>query len=184
MSKTYVCPWWLIPTFDNPLRRLVHRPEHILDGLVQSGHTAVDIGCGIGYFTIPLARRVGPAGKVIAGDFQPEMLAGVQRRAERAGLLERIRLHPVKANGLDLDERSADFVLAFWMVHEVPDQDAFLKQVHALLKPGGKFLLIEPIIHVPEQAFQATVARALAAGLKQVQPVSVNISRAILFSKS
>ena len=66
----------------------------------------------------------------------------------------------------------------------MPDQDAFLKQVHALLKSGGKFLLVEPIIHVPEQAFQATVARALAAGLKQVQPVSVNISRAILFSKS
>ena len=67
---------------------------------------------------------------------------------------------------------------------EVPDQDAFLKQVHALLKPGGKFLLVEPIIHVPERAFQATVARVLAAGLKQVQPVPVNLSRAILFSRS
>ncbi len=55
-----VCPWWLCPTFDNPLRRLIHNPDRILAGLVRPGEIALDLGCGMGYFSIPLARLVGP----------------------------------------------------------------------------------------------------------------------------
>ena len=78
-----VCPWWLCPTFDNPLRRLIHNPDRILAGLVQPGETALDIGCGIGYFAIPLARLVGPEGSVICVDLQEQMVAGVRRRERR-----------------------------------------------------------------------------------------------------
>ena len=84
-----ICPWWLCPTFDNPLRRLIQDPDRILAGLVQPGETALDIGCGMGYFSIPLARLVGPEGKVICVDLQEQMLAGVRRRAERAGVADR-----------------------------------------------------------------------------------------------
>ena len=75
-----ICPWWLCPTFDNPLRRLIQDPDRILAGLVQPGETALDIGCGMGYFSIPLARLIGPEGSVICVDLQEQMLAGVRRR--------------------------------------------------------------------------------------------------------
>jgi SAM-dependent methyltransferase len=81
-----VCPWWLCYSFDNPLRRLVHDPERILNPHVNPGMTAVDIGCGMGCFTLGLAKLVGPGGKVIAVDLQEEMLAALGRRARKAGL--------------------------------------------------------------------------------------------------
>jgi ubiquinone/menaquinone biosynthesis C-methylase UbiE len=140
-----VSPWWLAPTFDNPLRRLVHNPDAILAGLVRQGQTAFDLGCGMGYFTIPLARLVGDQGRVIAIDLQEKMLARVKRRAERAGVLDRIELHRAQPTQLGITS-SGDFALAFWMVHEVPDQFAFLHEVHHMLKLGASFLIAEPMI--------------------------------------
>ena len=64
---SHVCPNWLIGAFDNPLRRLIQNPDRIVSGRVGPGQTAADIGCGIGYFTIPLARLVGSQGKVLVG---------------------------------------------------------------------------------------------------------------------
>ena len=63
-----VCPWWLCYSFDNPLRRFIHDPAHLLAPYVKPGMTVVDVGCGMGYFTIPLARIAGPGGLVIGLD--------------------------------------------------------------------------------------------------------------------
>jgi ubiquinone/menaquinone biosynthesis C-methylase UbiE len=176
-----VCPWWLCPTFDNPLRRLIQDPDRILAGLVRPGETALDIGCGMGYFSIPLARLVGPGGKVICVDLQEQMLAGVRRRAERAGVADRIRLHRAGTDSLELEE-TADFALAFWMLHEVPDQAAFLAEVRACLKPCGRLLIVEPRIHVGSAAFERSVTIARDAGLLPVARPAVALSRAVLFS--
>ena len=177
-----ICPWWLCPTFDNQLRRLIQDPDRILAGLVQPGETALDIGCGMGYFSIPLARLVGPGGKVICVDLQEQMLAGVHGRAERAGVADRVRLHRVGTDGLGVDE-TADFALAFWMLHEVPDQAAFLAEVIACLKPSGRLLVVEPRLHVSGAAFERSVAIAHGAGLLPVARPVVALSRAVLFSR-
>jgi len=66
----HVCPWWCCFTFDNFLRKLLHNSEKILQPYVAEGNTILDIGPGMGYFTIPLARMVGEKGKVIAADIQ------------------------------------------------------------------------------------------------------------------
>jgi ubiquinone/menaquinone biosynthesis C-methylase UbiE len=181
MTGDHVCPWWLISTFDNPLRRLVHKPEQILAGLVGEGETVLDIGCGMGYFSVPLARLVGPAGQVYAVDLQEKMLAGVARRAERAGMLDRIHLHQARPEGLGLLLR-ADLALAFWMLHEVPDQERFLSAVHNLLRQGGRFLLVEPVVHVSARAFQASVEQARSVGFVPVREVAIKWSRAVLFT--
>jgi ubiquinone/menaquinone biosynthesis C-methylase UbiE len=176
-----VCPWWLCPTFDNPLRRLIQNPDRILAGLVQSGETALDLGCGMGYFSIPLARLVGSQGKVICVDLQEQMLTRVRRRAERAGVADRVRLHRAGTDSLGLTEK-ADFALAFWMLHEVPDQAAFLAEVRAWLQPGARLLIVEPRIHVGSVAFERSAEAARNGGWEIVASPPVALSRAILFS--
>src|SRR5512146_115103 len=107
----HTCPWWFAYTFDNRLRRLLHDPAEILGGLAHAGDTVVDVGCGLGYFTIALADLVGPHGRVIAVDLQSEMLKRARRRAARRGLLERIDFHQCTPERIGLSMR-VDFVLA------------------------------------------------------------------------
>jgi ubiquinone/menaquinone biosynthesis C-methylase UbiE len=176
-----VCPWWLCPTFDNPLRRWIQNPDRILAGLVQPGQTVLDLGCGRGYLSLPLARLVGPTGKVICVDLQERMLAAVRRCAERAGVADRIRLHQAGADGLGLTE-AADGAVAFWMLHEVPDQARFLAEVRAGLKPGGRLLVAEPRIHVGSAAFERSVEIARSIGLAPIARPAVALSRAVILS--
>jgi ubiquinone/menaquinone biosynthesis C-methylase UbiE len=180
-----LCPVWLASVLESPLRRLLHKPEVMLAGLLKEGQTALDLGCGPGYFTLGMARLVGESGKVIAVDLQPEMFARVRAKAGGAGLLGRIELHQSAFDSIGLPETGKiDFAVSFWMVHEVGDQLVFLKQVADLLRPGGQFLLVEPVLHVGEAAFQKTVAAAQQAGLRPVAEPKIRISRAVLFQRS
>jgi len=178
---TRVCPWWLIRTFDNQLRRLFQKPEAILHGLVRPGDVCLDLGCGYGYFTIPMARLVGSSGEVTAADVQPEMLAGVKRRALKSGVLNQIQLLAVDASGIHC-EKVFDFALAFWMVHEVPDQHVTLGQISSSLKPGGRFLLVEPRGHVSATAFSRTRGIAEKVGFSKEAEPRISFSRAILLT--
>jgi len=182
LGRDHVCPWWFAWTFDNPLRRMLHDPELLLGELVPPGGTAVDVGCGPGYFTVPLAGLVGPAGRVVAVDLQEEMLAGVRRRAERAGVAGRIQLRRCTPERLGV-EGPADLVLAFWMVHEVPDRARFLGELAGLLQPGGHLLLAEPVIHVPGREVEHTVALAQAAGLELAGRPRIAFSRSALLRR-
>jgi ubiquinone/menaquinone biosynthesis C-methylase UbiE len=176
------CPYWLAWTLDNPLRRWLHNPQKIFAGLVQPGQTALDLGCGPGYFTLPLARLVGENGRVAAVDLQAKMLEFVRQRAERQGLLPRLILHQAEAGQIKMDLK-VDFALAFWMVHEVPDKAAFFAQVYRLLRPGGLFLIIEPALHVVSRDYQKSVALALAAGFVALSEPRIRISQATVFQK-
>ncbi|MBN2501601.1 MAG: class I SAM-dependent methyltransferase [Anaerolineales bacterium] len=180
-ENDHVCPWWLTFIFDNPARKLIQSPQKIMGDLLHTGDTALDIGCGMGYFTIGMAKLVGESGRVTAVDLQAEMLAGVEKRARRHGLANRIALHRATPNSLGLSE-PVDFVLTFWMVHEVPNKENFLREVRELLKPGGRYLFVEPKIHVSAKAFQATVALAEQIGFVPVEARQIALSRAMLFT--
>ena len=181
-SDGHTCPWWFLFTFDNPLRRLIHKPEKILGPYVESGDRVLDVGCGMGAFTLGLAELVGPDGLVLAADLQERMLAGLRKRAERAGLADRIELHQSTPDQIGVSE-PVDFALAFWMAHEVRQPLAFLEQLYELLKPEGKLLLAEPRIHVSEKSFEQTVALAETAGFKVADEPKIRASRAMLFYK-
>jgi 2-polyprenyl-3-methyl-5-hydroxy-6-metoxy-1,4-benzoquinol methylase len=157
----------------------VQNPEEILQDLVRVGDHCLDIGCGYGYFTIPMARLAGTGGSVTAADVQPEMLAGVRRRAKRSGLQSRITLHQVEPSGPHF-RGDFDFVLAFWMIHEAPDQEGLLDQIHESLKPGGRFLLVEPKGHVKEGPFAETLRLAEKAGFTVMRKPGIFASRAAL----
>jgi SAM-dependent methyltransferase len=126
--------------------------------------TALDLGCGLGHFSLGMARLVGARGRVAAVDLQQGALDVVTRRAERAGLAGVLSTHRCEAGTLGELPR-ADFVLAFWMVHETPDVGAFFRQVAALLHPGGRLLFAEPPLHVSRGAFEEEVRLAQGAGL-------------------
>ena len=181
--KTRVCPWWGIHSFDNPLRQLVQNPERILGDLVRPGDRCLDVGCGYGYFTVALARLVGPTGSVVAVDIQPEMLKGVRRRAEAQHLTSRIQPCQADASGLRL-EGVFDFALAFWMVHEVPDQKAVLAEICGSLKEGGRFLMVEPKLHVGPEDFRRTIEIAESVGFTSVEQRRIFFSRSLLMSKT
>ncbi|MEW6265320.1 MAG: class I SAM-dependent methyltransferase [Thermodesulfobacteriota bacterium] len=182
----HVCPWWMAYTFDNALRRLCHDPNRMLGPYVKAGQKAVDIGCGLGHFTLGLARLVGPDGRVTAIDLQSKMLDGLKRRAKRAGLLDRIETRQCRSDSLaaaDLNGRM-DFVLTFWMVHEVPDIPGLMRQIHDLLKPDGLYLIAEPGFHTKAEDFEQSVSAAESAGLKGIGRPQVRFSRTGLFTRS
>lgn len=178
-----VCPWWCCFTFDNPLRRLIHDPAKILSPYVRTGFTGIDIGPGMGYFTIEMCRLTGKKGKVIAVDVQQKMLDAILKRAQKVGVADRLETRLTGQNSLDVAEK-ADFILAFWMVHEVPDQAQFFREVSRLLKPTGRFLLAEPFLHVTKKAFSRTLRRAAEAGLIATEVPKITFSKAMVFSAS
>jgi ubiquinone/menaquinone biosynthesis C-methylase UbiE len=181
-TNNMVCPWWLCYTFDNPLRRIFHQPEPLLAPYLKPGMIAVDIGCGMGYFTLGLAKLAGPEGRVIAVDLQRQMLDALERRARRAGLADRIVLHRCRPGSLGV-ERPADFALAFWMAHEVPDKPRFFREIFALLKTGGRLLLVEPKFHVTLRSFERTLAVCREAGFRALEEPAIALSRAVLMVK-
>ena len=179
----YVCPAEHAGWLSTPIRKLVTNPARILRGLVRPGDTAVDLGCGPGFFTLPLAEMAGDGGSVIAVDLQAAMLERVAARAERAGLAARIRLHRCAAESLGLDGERADFALAFWMVHEVPDAEHLLGEASGLLEPEGRLLLVEPRGHVRADAWARTLDVARGAGFILTGEPRVALSRAALLQR-
>lgn len=181
-KHTLVCPWWLLFTFDNPLRRWIQNPQKVLNGYITLGQTVLDVGCGMGYFSVPMARMVGPQGKVFAADLQERMLAGLHQRAEKAGVLSRIEITHSTPESIGIS-KPIQFALAFWMVHEVPNKKPFLQQIYDALLAGGKFLIVEPAIHVSRRNFTETQQVCSHLGFKQVKLTRPLLSWFLLLEK-
>ena len=179
---THTCPWWLLFTFDNPLRRLVHNPSQILLPFVEPGETVLDVGCGMGYFSLPMAQLVGENGHVLAVDLQPQMLDGLRKRARRAGLADRIESQLCTPDELNVTG-PFHFALAFWMVHEAQNPTSLLEQIHQSLVSGGQLLLVEPKVHVSRRQFESTIAISTCVGFEHVGHPPVKVSWSALFIK-
>lgn len=182
LRKHHVCPRWLCFTFDNWVRRRLQNPDQIMKTYVRADDTVLDIGPGIGFFTIPMARLVGDGGQVIAVDIQEAMLTAISKRALVAGVAHRIKTQLASPVSLNVTV-PADFILAFWMAHEVPDQEKLFTQLYVVLKDEGKFLLAEPRLHVSKAQFDMAVSLAQNVGFKLLDRPSVALSLAALFAR-
>ena len=180
--KKLVCPWQLAPLIDNRLRPLVHNPQKLFAPYVSRGMTVLDVGCGAGFASLGIAELVGEEGLVIAADLQSKMLSIVKERAVRAGLSDRIRTHLCSPERIGLREK-LDFAVAFFVVHEVPDERTFLEEIFALLKTGGRFFITEPKIHVGLRAFQQIMREAQAIGFEIAERPSVRFGQTVLLAK-
>jgi ubiquinone/menaquinone biosynthesis C-methylase UbiE len=181
----HVCPWWLGYLLACPLRRLLDSPEEVLAPHVKSGVTALDVGCGMGFFSLPIAKFVGPSGRVICIDLQERMIRSLRKRVSRAGLSDRIETRVCSASSLGTEdlEGKVDFVLTFAVLHEVPDAAGLLAQIRDALAPGGRLLIAEPRGHVSREALEETVAAAEKVGLSVIDRPAIKRSRAALLEK-
>ncbi len=181
-----VCPVWVGYLLASPIRKLFQNPEKILGPHVKEGMTVLDVGCAMGFFTLPLASMVGPQGKAIAIDMQEKMLGTLQKRAGKAGLSERVETRICIADSLGLNDlkETVDFALTFAVVHEVPDCSSLFEEIHETLKPAGRLLVAEPRGHVPEANFAASVSAAELKGFRVVDSPTIRGSHTALLEKS
>jgi ubiquinone/menaquinone biosynthesis C-methylase UbiE len=154
----------------------------MLSRYVKPGNTVIDIGPGQGYFSIPMAHMVGETGRIIDIDIQQQMLDRVKAKAEKAGVAGRITCTLVHNADLGLKDE-ADFVLAFWMVHEVPEKTIFLKNIYEALKSGKKLLIAEPYLHVSKIMMDETIQIALSIGFNLVDMPKYFFSRSVVLQK-
>ena len=178
-----ICSWQHAWFLDNWVRRAIHNPDRIIGKYIEKGQIVLDLGCGPGMFSLAMAKMVGEDGKVISVDIQEEMLHILRRKSEDAGLKSRILLHKSGLDGIGVREK-ADFALAFYMVHEVPDKAGFLNEVASLIKPLGRFLIVEPKLHVSKSSFEETVEIAQSTGLILISRPKILFSRAVLLQKN
>ena len=165
-DKNRVCPVELANSLDNKLRRWLQNPQKILSSFVKEGMKVLDVGCGPGFFSVELAKMVGPGGKVYAADLQEGMLQKIRDKIRGTSLEKIIQLIKCEEDKVVIPEK-VDFILAFYMVHEVPDKNKLFTTLKNFLKENGELLIVEPkLFHVSKKEFVSTLNKAEAIGFK------------------
>ena len=185
MAEHHVCPVWIGYLLASPTRKLFQNPNKILKPYVNEAMTVADIGCAMGFFSLPLAKMVGSGGKVICVDIQEKMIRKLEKRAAKAGLSGRVETIVCNDKSLGLGDfkEKIDFVLAIGIVHEVPDSARFFSEINEALKPTGTLLVAEPRGRVSETEFERTVSVAKHNGFTVTDRPQINRSRSVLLEK-
>jgi ubiquinone/menaquinone biosynthesis C-methylase UbiE len=132
-----------IAGLEDPARDAWQKPDAVVKGLgLAPGQTACDIGAGPGYFSLRLAKAVGPSGHVWAVDVEPVILAALRDRVEQAGITN---LTPVLAVARDplLPPSACDVALIVNTYHHFYDGPDYLRRLARALKPGGRIVNID-----------------------------------------
>lgn len=136
---SYLGADWL----ERPNRDAEQKPEHVLDVLkMHEGQTVADVGCGSGYFTSHMSKRVGATGRVYATDLQKEMLDLLGKRIAKEHLGNVTPLLAVP-NDAKLPEGKLDIILLVDVYHELPNPPVALAQFKKALSPTGVLALVE-----------------------------------------
>jgi ubiquinone/menaquinone biosynthesis C-methylase UbiE len=179
-DRNRVCPVEIAGSLDSKIRRWLQNPVKILEPYVKKGITALDIGCGPGFFSVAIAGLVGENGKVIAADLQEGMLQKLNQKIKGTELEKRIILHKCEKDKIGFAGK-VDFILAFYMVHEVPNQENFFQELKSLLNENGTIFIVEPkLFHVSKKAFEETVRKTESVGLKPAEYPRLPFSWAVL----
>jgi ubiquinone/menaquinone biosynthesis C-methylase UbiE len=128
---------------DNAKRREMLPPEKTLISLgLKKGDIMADIGCGIGYFTIPASKIVGDSGRVFAMDIIPEMLQEVEIKMSKENV-SNVETVLTKENDLKLEEDKITIAFISTVLHETEDKEKFLREVKRIISPEGRIAVIE-----------------------------------------
>jgi len=150
------------------------KKDEILQALrLRAGMFVADVGAGSGYFTIPIARAIGPQGKVLATDIRREMLDSIARRL-RIENLENVELLLGRSDDPMLPPGKVDLILMVDVYHYIQERTAFGKKLLAGLAPGGRLVVVDyipksweqrpwgppPQQHLAEETLSADLAAA------------------------
>jgi len=175
-DRNRVCPVELANSLDSRIRRWLQNPRRILEPYMREGMTVLDVGCGPGFFSIEMAKMVGANGKVVSADLQEGMLQKLSHKIKGTSLEDRIQLVKCEKDKINVSQRD-DFILAFYMVHEVPDKNSLFKQLKDVLNEKGQFLIVEPkLFHVSREEFGVTMGIAEGNGFKVEQGPKLPLS--------
>ena len=138
-AMSYIYADWLT----RPEREREEQPDRLVSSLrIPRGSTVIDLGAGVGYFTWRLAKRVGPRGKVIAVEIQPEMLDMLEENLRTRGIGN---VESILGTERDprLPEGVADLALLVDVYHELAYPVTTMGHLRRALKPGGRMVVVE-----------------------------------------
>ncbi|UYO44997.1 methyltransferase domain-containing protein [Rhodopseudomonas palustris] len=172
---------WLVE-MENPLARATRSEQVVAQLQLRPGDHAIDIGCGPGRVTLPLARAVGPSGQVTALDIQDGMLAKVAAKAEAEGLTN---IRPLRADvreaGVAAD--SLDAAVMVMALGEFPRGTEIFPSVHRMLRPGGRLLVAESVFDPHYVSRRRVRERVLAAGFRELRCTGNAFGYSITFER-
>jgi len=180
-EQTHIFPSWKAEQLDNKIRRLLQNPYKILSPFVSKGMTVLDYGCGNGYFSIPLSKMVDNSGKVFAVDIQKEML---DKLSDKLKALNISNVTDIQRGSEKLNvPECVDFAIAVYVVHEIPDQTGFFREIFDLLNPDGKLLIMEPDFIVSKRKFNKTIEVAKQVGFVDSERLNLFLSKSGILLK-
>ena len=181
MSK-HVCPWWKGYLLTNPLRKLVTSPKKILSPYIKPGMKILEVGPGMGFFTIPMAQMLKGKGKTYAIDLQEKMLSTLNKKLIKKQLNKIVETRLCSSDSLNIQDldNQIDLTLLFYVVHEVPDQIHFFQEIKKAMKPGGKIFIAEPKGHVTEENFNKMVGVLREMKFEVVERLRVHKSYSVV----
>ena len=181
-QQTHICRVERAGALDNALRRWIQNPRKILQPFIKEGMTILDVGCGPGFFSVEIAKLLNGSGKVIAADVQDGMLEIIRKKISDTALEQTVELHKSDFERIGVVEK-VDFILAFYMIHEVRNQEMFFEELISILKPNGLILIVEPKFHVSKTKFRTMIDKLETSGFTIVDSPQVRFSRTIALTK-
>jgi precorrin-6B methylase 2 len=155
---------------ERPEREREEQPRKLMEALkLKNGDVVADVGCGSGYFTFPMAQKVGPKGKVLAVDIQPEMLDIIKKRSKAAKVKN---VEPVLGEEKDpkLPAGEVDLILMVDVYHEFSFPFEMTEAMVKSLKPGGRLVFVEYRMEDPRVPIKLVHKMTEKQVIKEMKP--------------
>jgi ubiquinone/menaquinone biosynthesis C-methylase UbiE len=176
-----VCPMRVAGLLDSKFRRIFHNPNKILKPYIQKNIPALDTGCGPGVFSIEIAKLLDGTGKVISVDMQDGMLEIIKSKIIGKSFEKNIVLHKCTQDSINVKE-NVDFVLMFYMVHEVPNKGNLFNEVIPLINKNGLLMIVEPGL-VSTKEFNGIINNIREKGFEEYKKLKIPLSKGIALKK-